>query len=90
MAIAYHGLRCVGCGFHFGETYGVRGEGFIEVHHNKPLAADGQAQVVDPKTDLTPLCANCHRMIHRSRHDVLSIEELRELVRPNKALKATS
>lgn len=90
MAIAYHGLRCVVCGFHFGETYGVRGEGFTEVHHNKPLAASGKVQVIDPKTDLTSLCANCHRMMHRSKYDVLSIEELRELIRANNVLEAMS
>ena len=89
-AIAYHGLRCAACGFSFEETYGVLGAGFIEIHHNKPLAAAGQPQTIDPKIDLIPLCANCHRMIHRSRSTVLSVEELKKIVSPNSALDCTT
>jgi 5-methylcytosine-specific restriction protein A len=79
-AIAFHGLRCAACGFDFEEAYGIRGSGFIEIHHNKPLAATGNEQLVDPKTDLVPLCANCHRMIHRYRSNVISVEDLKKIV----------
>ena len=33
---------------------------------------------VNPETDLVCLCANCHRMMHRSREHVMTVEELRE------------
>lgn len=85
-AIAFHGLQCAACGFDFENTYGIRGAGFIEIHHNKPLAAAGIEQLVDPKTDLVPLCANCHRMIHRYRSNVISVEELKKIVSPNKSI----
>ena len=79
-AIELHGESCAVCGFNFGSTYGRRGDGYIEVHHTKPLhVVDGQ-HPVDLETDLVPVCANCHRMIHRSRNDVLSVEDLRALL----------
>ena len=54
-----------------------RGDGYIEIHHCKPLSAGG---LFDPQTDLVPVCSNCHRMIHR-RRPWLSVEQLRQLVR---------
>lgn len=85
-AIAYHGLGCAACGFHFEDAYGALGAGFIEIHHNKPLSVTGEERVIDPKTDLTPLCANCHRMVHRPGRDAITVEKLRRLVRRDKAL----
>lgn len=79
-AIKHHGLKCKACGFHFPEAYGERGQGFIEIHHVNPLAASGKPQDVNPKTDLVPLCANCHRMVHRFPKKVLSVEELKVVV----------
>ena len=79
-AIRIHGHRCVACGFDFGEVYGDRGEGHIEVHHLVPLHDADAGHEVNPETDLAPVCANCHRMIHRRRDDALSIDTLRELL----------
>lgn len=81
-AIEYHGLRCKVCGFSFSDFYGARGEGFIEIHHIKPLGAIKKREAVNPITDLLPVCANCHRMIHRRIEDVLSIEELQQSIIP--------
>lgn len=53
-------------------------DGYIEVHHIKHLA-DGE-QVVDPAKDLLPVCANCHRMLHRKRNSDLSPERLIALI----------
>ncbi|PGQ44865.1 HNH endonuclease, partial [Bacillus thuringiensis] len=64
-AIEIHGLNCYACGFNFEEIYGERGKDFIEIHHIKPLSTLEEAIVIDPETDLVPLCANCHRMVHR-------------------------
>lgn len=62
-----HGsVFCENCSFDFAERYPTLGEGFIEVHHKKPLAL----LMPNEKTylsDLMLLCANCHRMIHRKR-----------------------
>jgi 5-methylcytosine-specific restriction protein A len=62
-----HGYTCQACGFNFADTYGSIGENFIEAHHLTPLSSlHGQALLLDPRTDFAVLCANCHRMIHRT------------------------
>ncbi|UOY93150.1 HNH endonuclease [Ectobacillus sp. JY-23] len=76
-AIEIHGLSCVACGFNFEEIYGERGKDFIEVHHVKPLSTIGKEIVINPKEDLVSVCSNCHRMIHRLKDDVLTVEELK-------------
>lgn len=77
-ALKYHGTRCIACGFDFFEKYGEHGEGFIEIHHLYPLSSYEREVVVNPKTDLVPLCSNCHRMVHRKK--LLSIEELKDII----------
>ncbi|AZU62566.1 HNH endonuclease [Neobacillus mesonae] len=79
-AIEIHGLNCVACGFNFEEIYGERGKDFIEVHHVNPLNTIGEEVVIDPEKDLVPVCSNCHRMIHRRKDDVLSVDELKFLL----------
>ncbi|WP_083558869.1 HNH endonuclease [Syntrophotalea acetylenica] len=76
-AIRIHGLTCNACGFNFEKVYGARGADFIEVHHLKPIHTFEEEQQVDPKTDLTTVCSNCHRMIHRDPDNVLSLEALK-------------
>jgi len=79
--VALHGTKCQICGFDFEGLYGERGKNFIEVHHLRPVSElKGEIQI-DPKADMTVVCSNCHRMIHRKRNQVLSVEELREIVR---------
>ncbi|MER7492619.1 HNH endonuclease [Streptomyces pharetrae] len=58
-------LRCEVCAFDFARTYGDLGEGYIEVHHVTPLHVSGAKET--KLDDLACLCANCHRMCHRSR-----------------------
>ncbi|GAA4030496.1 HNH endonuclease [Streptomyces plumbiresistens] len=58
-------LRCEVCDFDFARTYGGLGEGYIEVHHVTPLYVSGTRET--RLDDLACLCANCHRMCHRSR-----------------------
>ena len=43
-----------------------KGEGFIHVHHLKPLAQIGEQYELDPINDLRPVCPNCHAMLHRA------------------------
>jgi 5-methylcytosine-specific restriction protein A len=71
-----HGTRCMVCGLKFEERYGEVGEGFIHVHHLKPLATTRQAYLVKPETDLLPVCPNCHAMLHTS-DPPLSVDELK-------------
>jgi 5-methylcytosine-specific restriction protein A len=64
----FHGTRCQACDLDFEERYGKIGKGFIEAHHLKPIASleEGVAVTYDVAADFAVLCANCHRMIHRS------------------------
>lgn len=83
-AIKIHGAICAVCEFDFGKTYGELGKGFIEVHHIKPLSEMKTEVVVNPKTDLVCLCSNCHRMIHRRRDEILTIEQLKDIIKNNR------
>jgi len=79
-AIVCHGMNCSVCGFDFEEAYGQRGAGYIEVHHLRPVSALRRPTKVDPKTDMTTVCSNCHRMIHGRKDDVLSLQAMRTLL----------
>jgi predicted HNH restriction endonuclease len=74
-------LQCEVCGFSFESTYGDLGSGFIEIHHKKPIfCLEGQSieqTIAQAIGDVAALCANCHRMVHRKKNAVLSIEGLR-------------
>ncbi|MFB6828625.1 HNH endonuclease [Streptomyces hydrogenans] len=57
-------LACEVCAFDFGRVYGQLGAGYVEVHHRLPLYISGPRETL--LEDLAFLCANCHRMCHRS------------------------
>lgn len=78
-AIEIHGCTCKVCEFNFEKHYGNLGKDFIHVHHIKPLFQFEKAKQVNPQTDMTVLCPNCHSMIHRNKNDTLSIEELKNI-----------
>ncbi|MBX2976407.1 MAG: HNH endonuclease [Ignavibacteriaceae bacterium] len=82
-AIQFHGLNCMACGFNFQQYFGERGENFIEVHHIKPISEFENSLIVDAQKDLIVVCSNCHRMIHRRKDDVLSLDELKRIIRKN-------
>lgn len=62
--IEHHGTSCCVCGFNFEEKFGSVAQGFIHVHHLKPLSEIQEEYEVNPITDLRPVCPNCHAMIH--------------------------
>ena len=75
-AIQAQGSKCVICGFDYNNVYGKDlADGYIEVHHIVPLAEG--PQIVDPAKDLIPVCANCHRMLHRKKKNNISVDELK-------------
>lgn len=79
-----HGYQCKACGFDFEATYGAIGKDFIEAHHLTPISQlKGQVVELDPRADFTVLCANCHRMIHRTAF-VHSVQEFRAAYVVNK------
>jgi len=69
---------CKICGFNFRKVYGPLGREFIEAHHVKPVASLKPDEKVALK-DLTAVCSNCHRMLHR-RNPPLKPRELREML----------
>ena len=77
--IAAHGTACCVCGFRFGAMYGPVAEGFVHVHHLRPLSEAGGAHRVDPVEDLRPVCPNCHAVLHLGGR-CRSIEEVRQLL----------
>jgi predicted HNH restriction endonuclease len=58
-AIRIHGKKCRCCGFDFELVYESDLAGsYIEIHHIKSIIkTEG---IVNPSTDLMPLCSNCH------------------------------
>jgi len=67
-AKAYYGATCRACKFAYEARYRELGKGYIEIHHLNPLSERNGASVSDKLSRLnqvTALCANCHRMIHR-------------------------
>jgi len=77
--IDHYGHQCIVCGFSFEEVYGKIGEGYIHVHHIRPLAEIGSEYEVDPIADLRPVCPNCHAMIHK-RSVPFDTEEIIKLI----------
>lgn len=74
--LEHYGYDCDVCGFNFSKKYGEIGRNYIEVHHLKQIADIAEEYEIDPVNDLRPVCANCHRMLHK-RRPALSIEELK-------------
>jgi hypothetical protein len=91
--IAHYGPTCVVCGFNFGAVYGPAADGFIHVHHLRPLSEIGSEYVVDPVADLRPVCPNCHAVIHLGG-GCRSIEQVQQLLgqqgTPNQMLQQTA
>jgi 5-methylcytosine-specific restriction protein A len=82
----FHGTICQACDLDFEKRYGSIGKGFIEAHHLKPIASleEGVAVTYDVAADFAVLCANCHRMMHRS-DDPSNLMLFRQRVQSNKS-----
>ncbi|MGG8472501.1 MULTISPECIES: HNH endonuclease [Rahnella] len=84
LAKSIHGTTCFACGFNFGDFYGEYAKDFIHIHHVVPVSEFGMSKIVNPKTDLVPVCANCHGIIHRKKDRTLSIDELKDMIAASK------
>jgi 5-methylcytosine-specific restriction enzyme A len=78
-----NGIFCEVCNFNFEKFYGEIGKNFIEIHHKKPIFTfdqnDFDQTLALALVNLSPLCANCHRMIHRNSSE-LSLEILKQFI----------
>jgi predicted HNH restriction endonuclease len=76
-------IVCECCGFDFAKRYDIDKD-YIEVHHRFPFSQTEGEHPVDAVTDLVPLCANCHRMIHFGQGgggNCMSLEDLKKKLR---------
>jgi 5-methylcytosine-specific restriction protein A len=77
-----HGrLYCEVCDFDYSLAYGERGIDFIEGHHKK-LISEMQEGETTKVEDIKLLCANCHRMIHRT--PLISVDDLSAIIHNHK------
>lgn len=78
-------ISCAVCGFDFAKQYGEYGRGYIELHHIKPVCKyaneDLKKVLSEAVKNIVPLCANCHRMIHRNREQILTPPQLRAIIK---------
>lgn len=78
--LKHFGFDCAVCGFNFQSQFvGLEGS-LIHVHHLSAMSESNGEREVDPKTDLRPVCPNCHTVIH-SRKPMYSIEEAKRILR---------
>ena len=76
--LEFNGYKCKICGFESEKVYGKGFEHLIHVHHIKPISEQGGEYPVNPKTDLIPVCPNCHMALHTKVNGrCLSPEELK-------------
>lgn len=78
--INHFGFKCAVCEFCFADFYGPIGDGFIHVHHLKPMAHGKSVRAILPQKHLRPVCPNCHAMLHTEEPPLL-IEELRKIIK---------
>lgn len=80
-------ILCDACKFSFGKFYGAIGQGYIEIHHIKPIfkyADEELGKTIDTAlNNVVPLCSNCHRIIHRNWRNPLQVEYLIEQIKHN-------
>jgi hypothetical protein len=76
-------LFCEACAFDFEHVYGQPGVNFIEAHHNiavSLLLPNSRTKL----SDMSLVCSNCHRMLHRSR-PWRTVQQLRSLINRSRA-----
>ncbi len=77
-------LECEVCRLDFVACYGEIGRGFIEAHHRTPVAQLAGTKKTKIE-DLSLVCSNCHRMLHRG-DPLLTTEQLKEKWNPGGVL----
>ena len=77
------GYTCKVCGFNFEENFRPIGKGKIHVHHIVPISEYKSEYILNPETDLIPVCPNCHLMLH-CKKEPFTIEELKNIIKERK------
>ncbi len=81
-------IFCIACNFNYRRFYGSEiGKSYIEIHHLKPIfkfeGEDLQQTIQKAMKNVTPVCSNCHRMIHRDWKNPLKIDFLKRKIAEN-------
>lgn len=71
--------RCQVCRMRFEDVYGDIGQDFAEAHHIIPLSRLKSA-VTHTLDDLTTVCSNCHRMLHKMKGEREDLGKLRHIL----------
>ncbi|RWC25947.1 MAG: HNH endonuclease [Mesorhizobium sp.] len=79
------GLKCEICDFAVSATAPKSTDSFFEAHHTVPLAA-AEGERTTRLSDMSLLCACCHRFIHRLISDTKRWTGIAEAARARKAL----
>lgn len=87
--IEQHGCRCFACKIDFQEAYGAIGKGFIHVHHLEPISVRQGKRNTNARTDMVPVCPNCHAMIHRygQNRTIRTIQQALKLAKNQRKLR---
>lgn len=80
VCIQHHGARCKVCDMDFEQRYGALASGAMQVHFQPGAHRMEGPFNLDPRTDLVPVCPNCHLMLHRGREKPLRVEDLRRIM----------
>ena len=62
--LKFRGYRCEACKKSLEDIYGKVAQKVTHVHHLNPIAESNGLREVDPRTELVPLCPNCHTIAH--------------------------
>ena len=74
-------IACIGCGFRAEKVYGEKARGMIDMHHTEPRAGESVRIIFEAAIKkITPLCPNCHRIVHMDSARCMPIHELRGLL----------
>lgn len=83
--LKFHGTSCSICGFNYEDFYGDLGRGYIQVH--QIYENDEDMENYDLQHDFIPICENCHGIIHRSKENHVSIEDLKQIIKIRAVLR---
>ncbi|WP_146363012.1 HNH endonuclease [Arthrobacter yangruifuii] len=64
LCLAFFGTVCAACGLVPAQRYGPGTESLMQVHHLVPGPDPAAGYVLDPVSDLVPLCPTCHAVAH--------------------------
>jgi len=74
-------IYCHACEFDFSKACPKLGNGYIQIHHIKPVSyLKGQPLLISKAlTNVCPLSANCHQMVHKNNPPI-EIEKLKTFI----------